>query len=321
MMTTAEMLYFSAEIQKIAGMQMPPPQGTKPKKKNIITRNIGLGTLAAGGLTAALALKNPASAAKYLGQAKQMVTNPKVALQRGWRSGSSNVTKGPGASEATSKRVSLYKDVLNSAVGGQRQSIKSLDTLAAGGSSARTSGWGSAGRSFSRGGQKLNMSDDLAKRVGAAQETLKGGGKVDEKVLASLYGEIQGAGKGLKMRKGITHYAPGERSLVAGAGTVGGAAGALETEDADGRKRGIAERLARGTVGAATGAMTAPLIMGRGAGLSKKSLLTGKHTNLLSQKTLMPLAGSTAAMGAGAVATDAAGSGGALVDSAFGQNQ
>jgi hypothetical protein len=165
------------------------------------------------------------------------------------------------------------------------------------------------------------MSDDLAKRVGAAQETLKGGGKVDEKVLASLYGEIQGAGKGLKMRKGITHYAPGERSLVAGAGTVGGAAGALETEDADGRKRGIAERLARGTVGAATGAMTAPLIMGRGAGLSKKSLLTGKHTNLLSQKTLMPLAGSTAAMGAGAVATDAAGSGGALVDSAFGQNQ
>ncbi len=86
------------------------------------------------------------------------------------------------------------------------------------------------------------------------------------------------------------------------------------------RKRGIGARIARGTVGAATGTMMSPLFLGRGTGLSKANVFTGK-AGLLSQKNLLPFAASTAAMGGGLVATDAAGSGGALVDRAFGQKK
>ncbi len=102
-------------------------------------------------------------------------------------------------------------------------------------------------------------------------------------------------------------------------GGLGGTAG-LETHDPEtGRKRGIAERVARGTVGAAVGTMATPLFMGRGAGLSKANVFTGKGPSLLSQKTLLPLAGSTVALGAGGVAGEVAGKGGELADRAFGQ--
>ena len=73
------------------------------------------------------------------------------------------------------------------------------------------------------------------------------------------------------MRKGVTYYAPGERSVMMGLGGGLGATAGLEAEDPEtGRKRGVAERIARGTVGAAVGTMATPLFMGRGAGLSSR---------------------------------------------------
>lgn len=321
MISRSSLFFFSEELQKYAGMPEPQQAPQPEKKKNFVTKHIGKGTLALGALGTAMALKNPAAASKYLGQMKQVVTNPKAALQRGFRSGASNTRAGTvGASEAASKRVRLYKDVLNDAQAGKLQSIKSLDTIGAGGTSARASGWGSAGRSFSRGGQELKMSADLTKRVGDMQAKLKAGEEVSEQALKGLYSEIQSAGKGLKMRKGMTYYAPGERGVMLGlGGGLGGTAG-LETHDPEtGRKRGIAERVARGTVGAAVGTMATPLFMGRGAGLSKSNLITGKGPSMLSQKTLLPLAGSTVALGAGGVAGEVAGKGGELADRAFGQ--
>ena len=320
---------------------MPAPeQAQQPEKKNFVTKHIGKGTVALGALGAAAALKNPATAAKYLGQMKQMVTNPKVALQRGFRSGASNTAAGTaGASEAASKRVRLYKDVLDSAKGGQLQSIEVLES---GGKGARASGWGSVGRAKSQGErgaisqffrgkgdpQKLELSEALKNRIADAQNIMaKPGGRIDEKVLKGLYADIQAAGKtqGIRTKKGLTYYAPGERSVMMGlGGGLGGTAG-LETHDPEtGRKRGIAERVARGTVGAAVGTMATPLFMGRGAGLSSKSYLTGEKAKglvqgLASQKGIMPLAGATVALGGGAVAGEVAGKGGELADRAFGQ--
>ena len=322
-----ELFFFSSEIHKLAAMPAPPQQ---PKKKNIITKHMGLGTAALGALGAAAALKNPAAAGKYLGQMKDLVARPGVALKRGFRSGSSNVMKGPGASEAASKRVRLYKDVLDSAQQGNLQSIKSLDDIAAGANTARARGFGSAGRRhsqgfFGRGEGQLKLSPDLKNRVDATQKALAKGEEVPEHVLRGLYKEVQQAGKGLKMRKDITYYAPGERTVMMGlGGGLGATAGLEDTDPETGRKRGIAERIARGTVGAAVGTMATPLFMGRGAGLSSKSYLTGRKAKgfvqgLASQKGVLPLAGSTVALGAGGVAGDIAGGGGRVVDSAFGQ--
>ena len=319
MISSGSLFFFSDEIQKCAGMPAPQQAQQPEKKQSFLSRNKM--TLGGTALAAGLVLKNPKAAAKYLGQMKQMVTNPKAALQRGWRSGSSNVAKGSaGASEAASKRVSLYKDVLRSAEQGKLQSIKSLDTIGAGGTSARASGWGSAGRSFSRGGQELKMSPDLTKRVGDMQAKLKAGEEVSEQALKGLYGEIQGAGKGLKMRKGLTHYAPGERTVMTGLGTGLGATAGLETHDAEtGRKRGVAERVARGTVGAATGTAMSSLFMGRGARLSSKNLFTGNRGSLLSQKGLLPIAASFPLLAGTEAAGEVAGKGGELADRAFGQ--
>jgi hypothetical protein len=67
--------------------------------------------------------------------------------------------------------------------------------------------------------------------------------------------------------------------------------------------------------------------MGRGMGLSKANIFTGKVSpkpgmlgGLMTQKGLLPLAATSVAMGAQGVATDAAGGGGRLIDKAFGQN-
>lgn len=342
MMKTAKMFYFSDELQKLAGISAAQPQPQQPKKKNAITRNVGLGTLAAGGLTAALALKNPASAAKYLGQAKQMVTNPKAALQRGFRSGASNTRAGTaGASEAASKRVGMYKQSLEGALGyspqaeaqalaagkeftrgtGKQVSYQALDKP----TSLRASGWGSVGKATSKG--ELTMSKELQEKAHNTLLALQKGERVPEAQIKELYTQIQGVGgkQGLEMKKSLGRFLPGERGAMLAMGAGGGAMGGMETHDPEtGRKRGVAERLARGTVGAATGAMVTPLFMGRGAGLSKKNLFTGKLpqgtlSGYMTQKALMPLAGSTVAMGGGLVATDVAGGGGALVDKAFGQ--
>lgn len=328
-LSPSELFFFSAEIQKEAGMPAPQNQSQPEKKKNIVSRHMGKGTLALGALGAAAAIRNPAAAGKYLGQLKDTVMRPGVALKRGFRSGSSNVMKGPGASEAASKRVRLYRDVLQSAQQGRLQSVRSLDDIGSGANTMRARGFGSAGRQFSRKGQELKLSGDLKKRVDAAQSALAKGEKVDEKVLRGLYQEVQQAGKGLKMRKGVTYYAPGERaSMMALGGGLGATAG-LEAEDPEtGRKRGVAERIARGTVGAAVGTMATPLFMGRGAGLAKQNVFTGKTyapgsmgmlKGLTTQKAILPIAGSTVALGAGGIATDVAGGGGQLVDKAFGQ--
>lgn len=322
----AEIFFFSDEIQKAAGMPAPQAQPQPEKKKNIITRNVGLGTLAATGLAAGLALKNPAAASKYLGNVKQMVTNPKAALQRGFRSGATGIKKGPGASEAASKRVSLYKDSLRSALGSEGQKgrllqFRALDDINAGKQTARTSGWLGVGAKRSAKGS-LELSQGLRKRVEGTLSQLDAGKMVDEAQLAKLYQDIGAAGKGLKTTRGLTSFLPGERSVMFGMGGVGGAAGALESEDPEtGRKRGIGERLARGAVGATIGTMAAPLFMGRGAQLAKGNVLTGSTTPaLLSQKTLLPLAASGVISGAGTgIATDVAGGGGQLVDKAFGQ--
>jgi len=224
----SSLFFFSDELQKSAGMPAPQQAPQQKKQKNIITRNMGMGTAALGAVGAAAALRNPAAAGKYLGQLKDTVMRPGVALKRGLRSGSSNVAKGtPGASEAASKRVSLYKDVLRDAGEGNLQSVRALDDFASGANTIRARGFGSAGRQYSTnifgGGSqagKLKLSPDLKQRVDAAQKTLSEGGRVDEKTLQGLYQEVQQAGKGLNMRKGVTYYSPGERTLMMGMGLM-----------------------------------------------------------------------------------------------------
>ena len=105
--SSATLFFFSAEIQKQAGMPTPQTQPSQPKKKkNLITKNVGLGTLAATGVAAGLALRNPAAAGKYLSRAGEMVTKPGRALTRGFRSGSMSTAKGTaGGTEAAAKRV------------------------------------------------------------------------------------------------------------------------------------------------------------------------------------------------------------------------
>jgi hypothetical protein len=320
------MIFFCDEIQKLAAMPAPAPPPQQEKKKNIVTRNIGLGTLGLGALGTFAALKNPAAASKYLGQVKQMVTNPKAALQRGFRSGATGIKSGPGASEAASKRVSLYKDTLRSALGSEGQKgrllqFKSLDDINAGTQSARTSGWLGVGARRS-GKESLELNKGLRKKVEKALGQLDAGKRVDEAQLSKLYQDIGQAGRGLDTKRGLTSFLPGERSVMLGLGGAGGAAAGLESEDPEtGRKRGVGERIARGAVGATIGTMATPLFMGRGAGLSKANLFTGStKPSLLSQKTLLPLAASGVISGAATgVTSDLAGGGGRLADRAFGQ--
>lgn len=333
MISHSSLFFFSDELQKAAGMPTPAaaPQQTGPEKKNILTRHMGKSTLLAGGIAGLAALRNPAAAAKYMGQVKDIALRPGTALKRGWRSGATNIRSGHGAREAASKRVSLYKKTFDNAQGGR---LHSVEALRPGGT--RGSGWLSAGQSTSKGergrlGQflfgkrdptKLNLSPKLKAEVTAAQSALKAGKDVPEAHLAKLYGQIQSAGKaqGIGTKKSLTYYLPGERGLFAGMGVAGGAAGAMESEDPEtGRKRGVGERLARGAMGAYMGAALAPTFMGRGAGLSKANIFTGKGNTILSQKGILPIAASFPLMAGGAIATDAAGKGGELADRAFGQ--
>ena len=299
----AEIFFFSDEIQKAAGMPAPQARPQPEKKKNILTRNVGLGTLAATGLAAGLALKNPATAGKYLSRAGEVFTKPGRALSRGFRSGSMNVAKGTaGGTEAAAKRVSQYQKVIGDAAEGRLRSVQALDDIAAGTQSARARGFGSVGTRMGAAGE-LKLSDDLAKRVSEAQDAFKAGKPLDESVLQGLYKEIQQAGSGLKTSKGLGYYLPGERTAMLGLGGGFGASAGLQKEDPEtGRKRGIAERIARGTVGATTGMMLTPLYKGLGAGALLPAAVS-----------MGPL---TAASG---IAGDVAGGGGALVDKAFGQ--
>lgn len=294
-----------------------PQQPQEPKKKNLLTRHAGKGTLLATGIAGLAALKNPAAAGKYLTKTKELVTKPVQSLKAGWREGASNIRSGPGAASAASKRVEHMKSVFRDAQGGTLRSVAALDNP----NSLRGSGWFSMGPRKAKG---LQLNKRLQRQVDATLQQLDAGKMVPEEQLAALYGKIQAAGKAqnLTPKAGLGTFLPGERSLMAGMGTVGGLAGGLQSEDPEtGRKRGVAERLARAGTGAFVGAATTPLMFGRGMGLSKANLFTGKGPSMLSQKAVLPIAASFPVMAAGGMATDVAGSGGALVDKAFGQKQ
>ena len=322
MIGSAEVFFFSDELQKLAGMPAPQPQQPQePKKKNLLTRHAGKGTLLATGIAGLAALKNPAAAGRFLTKTKEIATKPVQSLRAGWREGASNIRKGPGAQSAASKRVEHMKSVFSDAQGGTLQNVAALDNP----NSLRGRGWLSMG---TRKAEGLKLDKGMKSQVDDVMKRLNAGEKIPEEQLAGLYGKIQAAGKaqGLTPKAGLSMSNPyllGERTLMAGMGTVGGAAGGLESVDPEtGRKRGVGERLARAGAGAFVGAASTPLLMGRGMGLSKGNLLTGgKGPSMLSQKTVLPIAASFPVMAAGGMATDVAGSGGALVDKAFGQKQ
>jgi hypothetical protein len=322
---SAEIFFFSDELQKLAGMPAPQPQQPQePKKKNLLTRHAGKGTLLATGIAGLAALKNPAAAGKYLTKAKEIATKPVQSLKAGWREGASNIRSGPGASSAASKRVEHMKDVFTDAQEGTLRNVAALDNP----DSLRGKGWLSMGVRQADG---LQLDKGLKSQVDDVVSRLKAGEMVPEEQLAGLYSQIQEAGKAQGLTPSALNfsisnpYLLGERGLIAGMGTIGGAAGGASSTDPEtGRKRGVAERLARAGTGAFLGASTAPLMMGRGMGLARSNLLTGntgKGTSMLSQKTVLPAAASVPVMAAAGMATDVAGSGGALVDKAFGQKQ
>ena len=264
MISEAIFSYFSEELaEKVAAIPAPtPPQAGPPKKKKgmgISPLTVGAGVIGLGAV-----LKNPATAQKYLGRLKGLVTSPKDSFVRGMRTGASNIKQGPGASASAAKKQELFKEVLEGAQQGRKVSIEALENP----QGLRASGWGSVGTSRSA-KDSLKLDDKLQGRVDTALKRIKDGDDVDMSSLSKLYGDIQTAGQGLKTRKGLTYYLPGERALFPGLGVAGGAAGALPSEDADGRKRSVGERLVRGAAGAYLGAATAPLWYSRGMGLQK----------------------------------------------------
>jgi hypothetical protein len=312
-----------SELQKLAGISAGmQPAAQEPKKKNIITRNIGAGTLIGTGIAGALALKNPTAAKGFAKGLKEIATKPVQSMKRGWREGASNIRSGLGAESSASKRVEHMKETFRSAGEGKFRSVSGLDAP----DSLRGSGWLSMGVRQADG---LKLDPALQKRVSAAREALDAGKRVPEEQLANLYGEIQAAGKaqGLKPRAGLdlsNPYLPGERAVETLGGVVGGAAGGMPAQDEDGKKRGIAERLTRAGVGAVLGASTAPFVMsGRGMGLSKANVIPGlgKGPSFLSQKGLLPAVAAVPIAAGTGIAADAAGSGASLVDKAFGQSE
>jgi hypothetical protein len=319
-MTPVIMAAFSDEMEKLSAL--PPKQekeGPLSGAKSSLKRNIGLGTLAAGGATALLALKNPRAAKGYFRHAKEIVTKPGKSMARGWRSGRVDINSGAGASEAASKRVGMYRDTFRAATG-KKPSLLQHDTL-----TNKDPGFLRKQNILSVGERKakgLKLDKDLQRRVQETQNALDSGKRIPEEQLRALYDEIGQAGRaqGLKPGAGIMTYMPGERALNVGMGTAGGAYEGLQTEDPEtGRKRGVGERLARGAMGAGTGVALGHMFMGRGTGLDSRSLFGGR--GLVSQKGLLPLAaGGVLASGEG-IAADAAGGAGRLVDRAFGQGE
>jgi hypothetical protein len=341
-MTPESLAAFVDEMQKLSEMPAPAAKeedrgGVVSRARSSLKRHAGVGTLAMGGLTAALAAKNPQAAGKFFRHAKELVTKPGKSLARGWKSGRTDITSGAGASDAASKRVGMYKDTFRSAGDGrllQHDVLTQKDP----GFLRRQNILGVGERS--KEGLKLNKA--LAQRVKETQGRLDAGERIPESQLRALYDEIGQAGSAQKLKPaaGLTTYMPGERSANVGLGTVGGVAGGLESHDPEtGRKRGVGERLARGAAGAGTAIGLGHMFMGRGTGMDAgnfipKSLraklpktfrgnqipLTGDRS-MLSQKGLLPLAaGGVLAAGEG-VAADAAGAGGQLVDRAFGQGE
>lgn len=336
-MTPSQMLFFSVEMQKVSGMPQPsqaqlaPPPGQTEKKKSGLSKYVNPMTIGGSALAlGSLALGKPGALKAFGQKSKDIVANPKAALQRGFRSGSSKqyAPGTPGAREAASKRVEMmtesFDEALGSGTGGAR--LKTWEALERP-DSMRAGGWGSAGARYSdkgvggklmdfiRGekGQTLDLGEDLTKRVTGMRDRIRGGEIVDEAEIRKVYDAIKekAAAQGLTAnRRGYGYYLPGERTVDVGFGTVGGVAMGAPAEDPEtGRKRGVAERIARGTIGGYLGLTTAPLMTGRAMQLSGLG------------KAVLPVAAGAPIMAATEAAADAGGSGAALIDSAFGQKK
>jgi hypothetical protein len=261
-----------------------------------------------GAAAGAAALKNPAAAAKYFRTAGQLVTRPRESMIRGFREGAANLKPGQiGFEQSASKRTGLYRDVFNQALSdGRLVSYEALNKAP-----TRGGGWLSMGAKKSA-KDSLEISPRLRARLQTAADDIAAGKRVDPKLMENLYAQLQAAGasQNLAMKKGLTYYLPGERGMFVAPGLVGGVAGALPSEDETGRKRGLGERLARGAAGTYLGVATAPLMIGRGMGLEKGF-----------QKLMLPMGVGAAAMPAVSAGTDVAGSGGRMIDTAFGQKE
>lgn len=317
-MTPETMYAFADELLKLGGVQAPTESeqpGLPSRMYASAKRNVGPTGVIGGGLALGLAAKNPAAAAKYLRFGKELVTKPGRSLARGWRSGRLDIKPGmAGASDAASKRVGLYKNTFKDAL--EEGTLLQHDALTGDPGFLRRQNILSAGARRARG---LELSPDLKARVAKTQKALADGAQIPESQLRALYDEIGQAGAGLKTKAGLGTYMPGERALTMGMGGGFGASEGLSETDENGRKRGMGERVARGATGALLGVGTGHMLMGRGTGLSAKTL-SGKK-GFLSQKGLLPLAASGAIMGGVGMATDAAGAGGQLVDRSFGQGE
>jgi hypothetical protein len=338
------------QLPQIPGQSQTQPQqqaeqSQQPSKFKKYVNPMSIGGAA---LIGGMLLRKPGAAGKFLTTAKEVVTKPITSIRRGLQSGASYV--GPGADDfargaAESKRVELMgqslRDVNNSILAARQtgRPIKAdVSQFAAleGGEKGlgtiqdrlRRGGFLSVGRQTYKG---VDIDDKTAKRVSDLLAELDAAGETGKKVelsrIEDLYRQLGQQAKqqsgGAAPSKGLWYYGPGERvpEVLAPAATF--AAGAVPDEDPEtGERRSITERLARGTAGAATTAATGALFAGRNLGLSKANLLTGKGRSLFSAKAIVPsLAGGTIGFTAENIASDVAGGGANLVNSAFGQKK
>lgn len=336
------------QLPQIPGQTQPKQQSEQTQQSSKFKKYVNPLSVGGTALVGGMLLRKPGAAGKFLTTAKEVVTKPITSIRRGLQSGASYA--GPGADDfargaAESKRVELMGESLrdiNSSILQARQAgtpikadVSQFAALEGGDAGLgtiqdrlRRSGFLSAGRQTYRG---VDIDDQTAKRVSDLVAELDAAGEAGKKVelsrIEDLYRQLGQQAKqqsgGAAPSKGLWYYGLGERvpEVLAPAATF--AAGALPAEDPEtGERRSTIERLARGTAGAATTAATGALFAGRNLGLSKTNLLTGKGRSLVSAKAIVPaLAGATIGSTAENIASDVAGGGANLVNSAFGQKK
>lgn len=325
--------------------------GTKSKEpgspimKHVNPVSVGGAALLGGAL-----LRNPRAAGKFLTTAKEVITKPVTSIGRSMRAGANYV--GPGADEfargaAQSKRVGLMTESirdLNTALAQQASAGKPLvgqvdqfkvleggeQGLGTVSDKLRRSGVLSAGRQKFK---NVEIDEETAKRVKSLVEELDSastaGRQVDYDKIRGLYDDLGrrareqvAAGKS-QVSKGGWYYGFGERPIEVAAPALSFAGAASEEEDPEtGRKRSIAERLARGATAGGVAAGTGALLAGRNLGLSTTNLLTGKGRSGFSAKGLVPaLGGMSVGATAENIGADIAGAGARAIDTAFGQKK